>query len=160
VKRTYADLALQLVDQVHHVLGRYRADDTRTGWISGLGEREGESHPTCGGLRIGKALPKRRRVAQPMARGAFEDGILLKSLLAMAQEGLVHYAQHGDWREPASRRLAFRELGLAARQLSVPPPARAKPTPRTARKRRRSTFSTACHVARLCLKMAASAATR
>jgi hypothetical protein len=256
---SYADLALRLVDQVHHVLGRYRADDTRTGWISGLGEREGESHPTCGGLRIGKALPERPpgepfdqglewdrdgqyfhyltkwmhaldqvsaatgdrrfnlwarelveaahaafaragggragrrmvwkmstdlsrplvasmgqhdpldglitcaqletsaalrsgvaqgpdlqravadfaamidgidlrtedplglgglladayRVAQLMARGAFEDGILLKSLLAVAQEGLVPYAQHGDWQQPASRRLAFRELGLA-----------------------------------------------
>jgi len=256
---SYADVALRLVDQVHHVLGRYRADDTRTGWISGLGEREGQSHPTRGGLRIGKALPERRpgepfdqglewdrdgqyfhyltkwmhaldqvsaatgdprfnlwarelaetahaafvgagggragrrmvwkmstdltrplvasmgqhdpldglitcvqlgttaslmssaaqgpslervvagfaamidgidlrtedplglgglladayRVAQLMARGAFEDGFLLERLLAVAQEGLVHYAQHGDWQEPASRRLAFRELGLA-----------------------------------------------
>lgn len=26
----YSDLALQLVDQVHHVLGRHRADDRRT----------------------------------------------------------------------------------------------------------------------------------
>lgn len=59
-ERSYADLALRLVDEVHHVLGRYRADDTRTGWISGLDEREGESHPTRGGLRIGKALPERR----------------------------------------------------------------------------------------------------
>ena len=59
-ERSYADLALRLVDQVHHVLGRYRADDTRTGWISGLDEREGESHSTRGGLRIGKALPERR----------------------------------------------------------------------------------------------------
>jgi len=58
-ERSYADLALRLVDQVHHVLGRYRADDTRAGWISGLGEREGEAHPTRGGLRIGKALPER-----------------------------------------------------------------------------------------------------
>lgn len=55
----YTDLALRLVDQVHHELGRYRADDTRTGWISGLGEEEGESHPTRGGLRIGKKLPER-----------------------------------------------------------------------------------------------------
>ena len=30
------------------------------GWISGLGEREGEDHPTQGGLRIGKRLPERR----------------------------------------------------------------------------------------------------
>jgi hypothetical protein len=56
----YRDLALQLVDQVHHVLGRYRDDDARAGWISGLSDREGESHPTRGGLRIGKKLPERR----------------------------------------------------------------------------------------------------
>jgi hypothetical protein len=258
-ERYYTDCALQLVDQVHHVLGRYRADDPRTGWISGLGEREGESHPTRGGLRIGKKLPERGpgepfdkalewdrdgqyfhyltkwmhaldqvsastrdprfnlwarelaevahasfasgargpggrrmvwkmstdlsrplvpsmgqhdpldglitcaqlettalllsstshgptlkhavadfatmieafdirtedplglggllsdacRVAQLMARGAFEDGTLLELLLAVAQEGLLRYSQHGDWHMPASRRLAFRELGLA-----------------------------------------------
>jgi hypothetical protein len=256
---SYTDLALQLVDEVHHVLGRYRADDPRTGWISGLGERDGESHPTRGGLRIGKPLPERRpeepfdtglewdrdgqyfhyltkwmhaldqvsastrdprfnvwarelaevahasfasgsrgpgrrrmawkmstdlsrplvpsmgqhdpldglitctqleatasllastshgpnlkraigdfasmietmdirtedplglggllsdacRVAHLMARGAFRDGTLLDLLLAVAQEGLVPYSQHGDWQQPASRRLAFRELGLA-----------------------------------------------
>lgn len=46
-ERSYADLALRLVDQVHHVLGRYRADDTRAGWISGLGEREGEVWPSA-----------------------------------------------------------------------------------------------------------------
>ena len=258
-ERSYDDLALRLVDQVHHVLGRYRTDDARSGWISGLDDREGESHPTRGGLRIGKALPERRpgepfdqglewdrdgqyfhyltkwmhaldqvstatgdprfnlwarelaekahaafahaggeragrhmvwkmstdlsrplvasmgqhdpldglityaqlettaalrsrsaqgpdlqravaefaamidgadlrtedplglgglladahRVAQLMAHGAFEDGILLERVLAVAQEGLVHYSRHRDWQQPAFRRLAFRELGLA-----------------------------------------------
>ncbi len=58
------DLALALVDQVHHVLGRYRPDEERRGWISGLGEEEGERHPTLGGLRIGKELPE-RRVGEP-----------------------------------------------------------------------------------------------
>jgi hypothetical protein len=52
--------ALQLVDQVHHVLGRHRTDDSRTGWISGLSDTEGERRPTAGGLRIGKPLPERR----------------------------------------------------------------------------------------------------
>ncbi|MFO7965888.1 MAG: hypothetical protein R6U50_18320 [Desulfobacterales bacterium] len=52
-------LALALVDQVHHVLGRHRPDDRRTGWISGLDEEEGKRHPTRGGLRIGKSLPER-----------------------------------------------------------------------------------------------------
>jgi hypothetical protein len=55
----YLDLALRLVDQVHHVLGRHRPDDTRQGWIGGRSESEGERHPTRGGLRIGKPLPER-----------------------------------------------------------------------------------------------------
>jgi hypothetical protein len=58
--KTFRDLALRLVDQVHHVLGRHRADDPGAGWISGLGEKEGARRPTVGGLRIGKALAERR----------------------------------------------------------------------------------------------------
>ena len=54
------DLALRLIDQVHHTLGRHRPDDSRSGWISGLADAEGEAHPTRGGLRIGKPLPERR----------------------------------------------------------------------------------------------------
>src|SRR6185436_9067173 len=65
----YLELALRLVDQVHHVLGRHRSDDGRVGWISGLGEGEGEAHPTRGGLRIGKKLPERR------ADQAFDDDL-------------------------------------------------------------------------------------
>lgn len=56
----FRDLALRLVAQVHQILGRHRPDDSRTGWISGLGEEEGSRHPTLGGLRIGKPLPERR----------------------------------------------------------------------------------------------------
>jgi hypothetical protein len=55
----WLDLALRLVDQVHHVLGRHRPDDARSGWLSGLAGDEGEQHPTRGGLRIGKPLPER-----------------------------------------------------------------------------------------------------
>jgi hypothetical protein len=55
----YQELALRLVDQVHHELGRHRRDDSRTGWISGLSDVEAEAHPTRGGLRIGKQLPER-----------------------------------------------------------------------------------------------------
>jgi hypothetical protein len=62
---TFLHLALRLVDQVHHTLGRHRDDDTRRGWISGLGEAEGEEHPTAGGLRIGKSLPERRQDEPP-----------------------------------------------------------------------------------------------
>jgi len=260
----YTELALRLVDRVHHVLGRRRVDDPRSGWISGLGDAEGEAHPTRGGLRIGKKLPERRpgepfdeglewerdgqyfhyltkwmhaldqvsgwtrdprfnfwarelaevahaaftrgpgarrmvwkmstdlsrplvpymgqhdpldgfitctqleataaqlsstaagprlepalsdfaamlevgdvhtadplglggllsdacRVAQLAARGAFEGGSLLEHLLAAAQEGLVLYARRGDCRQPASRRLAFRELGLAIGLFALEP---------------------------------------
>ncbi len=56
----WRDLALRLVDQVHHTLGRHREDDPRKGWISGLPEQEGRLHPTRGGLRIGKPLQERR----------------------------------------------------------------------------------------------------
>ncbi|WP_148154657.1 hypothetical protein [Sulfurovum sp. NBC37-1] len=56
----YREDALLLVDQVHHVLGRHRSDDSRSGWISGLDDREAELHPTIGGLRIGKALNERK----------------------------------------------------------------------------------------------------
>ena len=56
----YMDLALRLVDQVHHILGKHRNDDPRTGWLSGLKDEEGELHPTSGGLRIGKKLNERK----------------------------------------------------------------------------------------------------
>ncbi|HEX7504813.1 MAG TPA: hypothetical protein VF336_06065, partial [Syntrophales bacterium] len=56
----YRQLASHLVDQVHHVLGRHRDNDPRTGWISGLDEQNGEVHPTAGGLRIGKGMNERR----------------------------------------------------------------------------------------------------
>ena len=54
-----------LIDQVHQVLGRYRADDVRQGWISGLDEETGQRHPTRGGLRIGKPL-KERQPGEPI----------------------------------------------------------------------------------------------
>lgn len=57
--RNYLELAVNLVDQVHHILGRHRSDDSRQGWISGLSEQQGELHPTRGGLRIGKTLNER-----------------------------------------------------------------------------------------------------
>ena len=59
-EEVHRQLALRLVDQVHHVLGRHRGDDGRSGWISGLEGREAEEHPTIRGLRIGKKLPERR----------------------------------------------------------------------------------------------------
>jgi hypothetical protein len=61
----YRQYATQLIDNVHHVLGRYRDDDMRSGWISGLDEGNGRRHPTAGGLRIGKPL-KERNADEPL----------------------------------------------------------------------------------------------
>ncbi|HSL80520.1 MAG TPA: hypothetical protein VK877_12770 [Pseudolabrys sp.] len=58
-EQKYREYANLLIDQVHHVLGRYREDDARSGWISGFDEEKGRRHPTAGGLRIGKALRER-----------------------------------------------------------------------------------------------------
>ncbi|MDH4126232.1 MAG: hypothetical protein OEW64_11240 [Gammaproteobacteria bacterium] len=55
----YRQLAVMLIDQVHNDLGKHRNDDARSGWLSGLGDKEGSQHPTAGGLRIGKQLPER-----------------------------------------------------------------------------------------------------
>jgi hypothetical protein len=55
----YRHCATGLIEQVHRVLGRYRDDDIRSGWISGLDEQTGCRHPTAGGLRIGKPLKER-----------------------------------------------------------------------------------------------------
>jgi hypothetical protein len=55
----YRRCATDLIEQVHRVLGRYRDDDERSGWISGLDEQAGSCHPTTGGLRIGKSLKER-----------------------------------------------------------------------------------------------------
>ncbi|PWN06482.1 hypothetical protein [Rhodohalobacter mucosus] len=58
---TYKDLARHLIEKVHYTLGRFAPADSRTGWISGLGEEEGRKHPTAGGLRIGKKQPERKK---------------------------------------------------------------------------------------------------
>lgn len=63
--KIWLDLALRLVGQVHGTLGRHRADDPRSGWISGLSDDEGSLHPTKGGLRIGKGLNE-RQPAEPL----------------------------------------------------------------------------------------------
>lgn len=77
----WRDLARTLVEDVHRVLGRHRADDARRGWISGLGEEEGARHPTAGGLRIGKPLPERPPGEPPDDRLEWErDGQYLHYL--------------------------------------------------------------------------------
>lgn len=53
--------ALQLVSQVHQVLGQHRKDSAHNGWLSGLDDEQARLHPTLGGLRIGKALNERSK---------------------------------------------------------------------------------------------------
>ena len=65
----WRELALRLVDQVHHVLGRHRADDEREGWISGLSEEEGERHPRSGGCASGSHF-RSARLERPTTRAA------------------------------------------------------------------------------------------
>ncbi len=57
--KVYLYIALRLVNQVHHTLGKQRNDDPKSGWISGLDEETGKKHPTKGGLRIGKEMNER-----------------------------------------------------------------------------------------------------
>jgi len=64
----YRRCATALIDKVHQVLGRYRPDDVRQGWISGPDQNEGRHHPTKGGLRIGKPL-KERPAGEPIDDG-------------------------------------------------------------------------------------------
>ena len=93
-KETYRDLALRLVGQVHHILGRHRADDQRAGWISGL-------------------LFDAGRIVQSMDRSETDRADLLCSVLDAALAGLAAFARGGSLRYPVEYRLAFRELGLA-----------------------------------------------
>jgi hypothetical protein len=90
----YRTDAERLASLVHRTLGRHRADDVRSGWISGLSEQEGERHPTAGGLRIGKPLAE-RTAREPLDPGLEweRDGqyfhYLTKWMLALSQLGLA-----------------------------------------------------------------------
>jgi hypothetical protein len=65
-------------------------------------------------LGIGGLLGDAYRVEQLMRQGAsFGGDRLLDRLLAAALQGLEYWVQHGELDAPATRRLAFRELGVA-----------------------------------------------
>jgi hypothetical protein len=124
---TFRALALRLVDQVHHTLGRHRDDDPRMGWISGLEVDEGENHPTRGGLRIGKELPERRRGEPANERLEWErDGqyyhYLTKWMHALNRVGLVSgdpaYARWGrELAQTAHDRFAHTHAGDGRKRL-------------------------------------------
>jgi hypothetical protein len=57
--KTWDLLAQRIIQQVHGHLGKFAHEDSRVGWLSGLGEEKAQQHPTLGGLRIGKKRPER-----------------------------------------------------------------------------------------------------
>jgi hypothetical protein len=71
------------------------------------------SWATADPLGIGGLLVDACRARQLMQRQACPDESLLPNLLDAAGDGLRYYARQGDLNAPASRRLPFRELGLA-----------------------------------------------
>ena len=68
---------------------------------------------TADPLGVGGLLMDACRVVQLERQGAFMDRNLLERLLEAALDGLSRYSQQGDLEQPAPRRLAFREIGLA-----------------------------------------------
>jgi hypothetical protein len=74
---------------------------------------EGRDWATADPLGLGGLLVDACCVERLMNEGTFDGGDLLDTLLAAAFAGLSHYSRQGDLRKSASRRLAFRELGLA-----------------------------------------------
>jgi hypothetical protein len=64
-------------------------------------------------LGLGGLLADAWRIAQLAECAALADGRLLARVLAAARAGLDEYVRAGEWRADPSRRLAFRELGLA-----------------------------------------------
>jgi hypothetical protein len=110
-ERRRIDEAVLLANTVHRVLGRHRRDDARAGWISGLGEAEGELRPTAGGLRIGKPLPERPEAEPLDERLEWErDGQYFHYLTRWMEALCALSRATGD---PAWSRMAV-ELGHAA----------------------------------------------
>jgi hypothetical protein len=68
---------------------------------------------TADPLGLGGLLSSAWFAARLLARGALVDRSLLENLLAAAEDGLALHARESYLRQPASWRLAFRELGLA-----------------------------------------------
>jgi len=71
----FIERARALIDDVHRVLGRHRPGASRSGWISDRSEADGATHPTSGGLRIGKPMDELPPHAAPNDRTEWDrDG--------------------------------------------------------------------------------------
>jgi hypothetical protein len=86
---------------------------------------EPRSLATADPLGLGGLLVDAARVAQLRAQGDLVDTELLDALLSAAAQGLAHFERHNELYEPAERRLAFRELGLALGIAALSPLAQA-----------------------------------
>jgi hypothetical protein len=121
----YLERAEQLVQQVHHLLGKHRADNSRHGWISGLSEEEGTRQPTRGGLRIGKPLAEREPHEPYDPRLEWErDGqyyhYLTKWMQALCtMHSAFPQRPYGEW--------AIELMVVAQRAFTVFPPAGSRP---------------------------------
>jgi len=109
----YLVFARELIDQVHHILGRHREDDPRRGWISGLSEVEGRRHPTIGGLRIGKKLNERGPLEPPDERLEWEQDGQYYHYLTKWVHAL--YRAGRELREPQYQRWAAKLAVIAQR---------------------------------------------
>eukprot|EP00978_Attheya_sp_CCMP212_P006123 scaffold13813_cov50-Attheya_sp.AAC.3 len=115
----FKNLALKLVDTVHHVLGTYHHRHDKSGeWISGLSESEAQRYPTIGGLRIGKKKHERRLDEHYDPHAKWDrDGqyfhYLTKWMVALDQ--VARYCFDPEEREKAHKYNVWaRELGVTA----------------------------------------------
>ncbi|HEY6908259.1 MAG TPA: hypothetical protein VI356_02750 [Myxococcales bacterium] len=84
------------------------------GALAGFGRMiEGGDWATADPLGLGGLLADALRAARLVEGGSLPDDSLVQALLGAARDGLHLYAQLDELAQPASRRLAFRELGLS-----------------------------------------------
>ena len=99
----YTGLALRLVEQVHHTLGRHRDDDARTGWISGLEKKK--SGTTFINTSSGIDYEKEEHAGHDHNHGEMDPHVWMSAsnaramVLRMMEELMVHYPEYaGDHR--------------------------------------------------------------
>lgn len=92
-------------------LGSTSGPDLREASRSFASMIDGQNLWTADPLGIGGLLSDGFRLVQASSGGAHSH--LIRELLVAARAGIDSASRRGEWRQPASRRVAFRELGLA-----------------------------------------------
>jgi hypothetical protein len=113
--------ALQLRATASALPGAPRAPDLAEAISDFAAMMRGQRWETADALGIGGLLVDAARVAQLAQQARFADTELLEALLTAALEGLASFAHGGELLQPAPRRLAFRELGLAIGLAAIDP---------------------------------------